>query len=215
VKSLRQHLNQWLRPSGVHEARWVVLDVETSGLNPQQDALLAIAAIALRVDWAHKTLRIDLADSYEVVLQQSVSSSKENILLHGIGAQRQAAGVPAAQALQDFAHYCAGAPLLAFHAAFDRALIERYAKTSGVEVGSAWADIEHLCAVTHTQAPARSLDEWMAYFGVRCAQRHQAAADTLAECEVLLRVWPHIATQCASWRDVQKLAASHRWIQRR
>jgi DNA polymerase III subunit epsilon len=208
-------LLEWLRPSAVQEARWVVLDVETSGLDPHHDALLAIAAIGLRVDWPHKTLRIDLADSFEVVLQQSTSSGKDNILLHGIGAQRQKSGVPAHEALQDFANYCASSPLLAFHAAFDRALIERYAKPAGVYLGSAWADIEHLCAVTQPQVKARSLDEWMAHFGVHCAQRHQAAADTLAECELLLRVWPQVAAQCQHWRDVQKLAAGHRWIQRR
>jgi DNA polymerase-3 subunit epsilon len=35
----------------VDERRWVVLDVETSGLDPRRDQLLAIAAIALQVDW--------------------------------------------------------------------------------------------------------------------------------------------------------------------
>jgi DNA polymerase III subunit epsilon len=208
-------LREWLWPSALPQARWVVLDVETSGLNPQHDALLAIAAIALRVDWANKSLRIDMADSFEVVLQQSTSSSKDNILLHGIGSQRQKTGMPAQEAMAAFAQYCKGSPLLAFHAAFDRTLVERYAKPAGINLGSAWADIEQLCAVTHTEAPARSLDEWMAYFGVRCANRHQAAADTLAECEVLLRIWPRVAAQCQRWHDVQKLAAQHRWIQRR
>ena len=32
-------------------SRWVMLDVETSGLDMRHDRLLAIAAIAVRVDW--------------------------------------------------------------------------------------------------------------------------------------------------------------------
>ena len=58
------------RSEPVNETRWVVLDVETSGLDIHRDRLLAIAAIAIRVDWASKTLRVDLGDSFEVVLRQ-------------------------------------------------------------------------------------------------------------------------------------------------
>lgn len=199
----------------VDETRWVVLDVETSGLDPARDRLLAVAAIAMRVDWAAKRLAILPGDSFEVVLRQQQASTVDNILLHGIGAQRQREGVPAGDALRALRAWCGNSPLLAFHAAFDRALIERHAQH---ELGAAWSppwlDIEHLCAVTHESAAARSLDEWMAYFGIQCAQRHQAAADTLAECEVLLRVWPRVAAECSSWRDVARMAARQRWIAR-
>lgn len=207
----------WLgRQREVDETRWVVLDVETSGLDPARDRLLAIAAIGMRVDWSAKRLTIVPGDSFEVVLRQQEASAVDNILLHGIGAQRQREGVPAGEALRAFQAYCGNSPLLAFHAAFDRALIERYARP---ELGKGWSppwlDIEHLCAVTHESASARSLDEWMAYFDIHCALRHQAAADTLAECEVLLRVWPRVCAECSSWRDVARLAARQRWIARR
>ena len=36
----------------------------------------------------------------------------------------------------------------------------------------------------------------------------------VAECELLQRVWPRVAKQCANWRDVQRLAAQQRWIAR-
>lgn len=209
----------WLRAlrrdPPVDERRWVVLDVETSGLDPARDRLLAIAAIAMRVDWDRRRLAIDLADSFEVVLRQEQPSSRENILLHGIGIARQAAGSAPREALAAFSRFAGASPLLAFHAAFDRVLIERYTRGELGEVPSnAWLDIEHLCGVTHPRVPARSLDEWMQHFGIRCAARHQAAADTLAECELLLRIWPRIAAECRGWRDVRRLAGRHRWIGR-
>ena len=209
----------WLDWLGKHrevdETRWVVLDVETSGLDPARDRLLAIAAIGVRVDWAAKRLSIVPADSFEVVLRQQQASAVDNILLHGIGAQRQRDGVPAGDALRALQAYCGNSPLLAFHAAFDRALIERYARAELEEAWSPpWLDIEHLCAVTHEGVAARSLDEWMAYFGIQCVLRHQAAADTLAECEVLLRVWPRVAAECSSWHDVARMAARQGWIAR-
>lgn len=205
----------WLLPRrpAVDDNRWVVLDVETSGLDPYRDRLLAIAAIALRVDWPRRRLAIDLADSFEVVLRQEQASGRDNILLHGIGAQRQREGVPPQRALAAFTAYAAAAPLLAFHSAFDEALITRSIKTQGAEpLRNPWLDIEALCAVTHEQVRARSLDEWMAHFGIRCAQRHEAAADTLAECELLLRIWPRVARECGSWEEVRQLAARRRWV---
>ncbi|MDP1566647.1 MAG: 3'-5' exonuclease [Polaromonas sp.] len=212
-----ERLRGWLgAPAGVDEARWVVLDVETSGLDPQRDQLLAIAAIAVQVDWAAKRLSITPGDSFEVVLRQSeVASAKDNILLHGIGQQRQREGEPMADGLRAFARFAGSSPLLAFHAPFDQAMIGRFVQAHlDAPLPNRWVDIEQLCAVTHEKVRARALDEWMAHFGIVCANRHQAAADTLAECELLLRIWPQMAGQCASWRDVEKLAAQQRWIAR-
>lgn len=193
--------------------RWVALDVETSGLDVRRDRLLAIAAIGLQVDWPRQRLEVRLGDSFEVVLRQEEASSRDNILLHGIGVQSQRNGIEPVAALEAFEAYVGQAPLLAFHSAFDEALIGRHLKQClGRRLPNPWVDIEHLCAATHPQVRARSLDEWMAHFGIVCPQRHQAAADTLAECELLQRVWPRVAAECRDWRAVQRLAAQRRWL---
>ena len=203
------------RDAPVNETRWVVLDVETSGLDIHRDRLLAIAAIAMRVDWTTKTLRIDLGDSFEVVLYQDEVSSKDNILLHGIGVQQQRDGMNPALALHAFTDFIGDSPLLAFHAAFDQAMIDRFAhKHLHHRLSNRWVDIDHLCAVTYEDVSARALDDWMAYFGISCAVRHQAAADTMAECELIQRIWPKAAPFCSNWRDVQNLASQHRWLVR-
>ncbi len=190
-----------------------MLDVETSGLDASSDRLLAIAAIALHVDWERKRLSIQLGDSFEVVLRQELASSRDNILLHGIGAQRQRDGVPHEEALLAFQAYARDAPLLAFHASFDRTMIDRHTRRQlGAAGAHRWVDVAHLCAVTHQSVAARSLDEWLDHFSIHCAVRHQAAADTLAECELLLRIWPKIAAECSGWRDVERLAQRHRWV---
>ena len=205
----------WRRPPGVDESRWLMVDVESSGLDPDRDRLLAVAAIGLRVDWPRRRLAIALADSFEVVLRQAQGSPRDNILLHGIGIQRQQQGVPAGEALAAFGAFAGAAPLLAFHAAFDRALVERHWRQAlGAAPPKRWLDLEHLCGATHPQVRARSLDEWLAHFGIRCAARHQAIADTLAQCELLLRIWPRVAAECADWRGVERLAGRHRWVGR-
>jgi DNA polymerase III subunit epsilon len=202
--------------SRANETRWVVLDVESTGLDAARDRLLAIAAIGLRVDWSRKRLAMTPGDSFEAVLRHPARAwDRENILLHGIGVQRQREGKPPEDVLAAFAKFAGSSPLLAFHSAFDEAMIGRSLAAHGMgKLPNPWLDIAQLCAVTCEGGGARALDEWLAHFGIVCSARHQAAADALAECELLLRIFPRIAAQCSNWQDVRKLAGAHRWLRR-
>ncbi len=211
-------LAQRLRHSrSVDETRWVVLDVESSGLDAQADRLLAIAAIAVRSEGRH--LHIVLGDSFEVVLRHDAAvADKPNILLHGIGVGAQRAGVEPRTALLAFERYIGRSPLIAFHAAFDRALILRaFHAALGRRPPNPWLDLEPLAAVLNSQVKLRSLDEWMAQLQIRCAVRHQAAADTLATAELLLKIWPAALRELgaeASFAKVCRLAARRKWLAR-
>lgn len=206
----------WWRPGPRQAAtRWLVVDVEASGLDAARERLLAIAAVGLRVDWASKRLALLPGDSFAAVLRQDLASPRDNILLHGIGGERQRAGQPAAEALAAFREFADGAPLLAFHADFDRTLVERHARAAlGAPLRQRWLDIAQLCAVSHPGVGAHALDEWLGHFGIRCLARHDALADALAEGDLLLRIWPALAAECAGWRDLERLAARHRWLPR-
>jgi DNA polymerase-3 subunit epsilon len=211
------------------ESRWVVLDVESTGLDPSRDALLAIAAIALRREG--ERLEIDLADSFEAVLRHDAGAAgpaggagtaadKDNILVHGIGVGAMRAGADPATVLRRFNEWAQDAPRLGFHVGFDRALIER-AEREHLGPGpdrvrsAAWLDIEPLAASLWPSVQARALDEWLAHFHVPCLQRHQAIADTLATAELLLHLWPKLRQQGGGrYEALAKLAQSRRWLTR-
>jgi DNA polymerase-3 subunit epsilon len=177
--------------------------------------LISIAAVGLKVDWPLRRLSIIPADSFEAVLRQEQPSSTQNILLHGIGVARQRNASEPQHALERFVRFAGHAPLLAFHAAFDQGMLVRSIREQLHQtLPNEWVDIEHLCAVTHEQVNARSLDEWMTHFGVTCLARHQAAADAFAAAELMCRIWPRVAHQCGSWRQVRALAMHHRWVRR-
>lgn len=203
-----------LRRRAVDDRRWIVLDVEASGLDARRDRLLAIAALAVHIDGKRAALVV--ADSFEVVLRQAAPvADKANILLHGIGVGSQRTGTAPAQALAAFEGFVGRSPLLAFHAAFDRLLIERAARAALARVpANPWLDLEHVAEALHPEAPERTLDEWMRRLGVTCVQRHRAAADTWATAEVLLKLWPALVRQVGvpHWRAVERLAASRRWL---
>jgi DNA polymerase-3 subunit epsilon len=214
--SILQRLFGAARPAA-NAQRWVVVDVETSGLDVHNDRLLAIASIALRVDGA-ATPRIVLADSFEAVLRQDpVPADKGNILLHGIGVGAQRAGAPAAEVLESFVQWLADAPLIAFHAEFDKAMIYRALKaTLGRTPSNRWVDLEPLADALHPEVGGTALDDWLDHFGIECAVRHQAAADTLATAELLQRLWPALRQQhCTTFAAMRKLADQRRWLVRR
>jgi DNA polymerase III subunit epsilon len=216
LQRLRRRLGREGSPDAPADpARWVVLDVESSGLDATRDRLLAIAAIAVRVDAPRA--RMVLGDSFEVVLRQVVSvPDSANILLHGIGVGAQRAGVDPALALAEFERYIGASPLLAFHAAFDQTLILRACKeVLGRVPANPWLDLEPLAAVARPQIRARSLDEWMAALQIACATRHQAAADTMATAELLLKLWPSVLRETQGATDfgaVRDLAAQRKWL---
>ena len=219
----RRRLGRGPTPSA---SRWIVLDVESSGLDATSDRLLAIAAVALRMSGPRP--EVDLADSFDAVLRHDARDAgseaaregpdKANILVHGIGVGAMRAGHAPAEVLRRFAHWAGDAPRLGFHVAFDRTIIERAeGRYLGRHPGSAlpafWLDIEPLAAIAHPEVKARALDEWLAHFGIPCLTRHQAIADALASAELLLRLWPRLQhggpTDAAA---LARLAASRRWL---
>lgn len=210
----------WLQRLGVRRAapdpqRWVVLDVEASGLDAAHDRLLAIAAIAVRTDG--RGPQIALADSFEVVLRQPDDAAPHDpavILLHGIGVAAQRAGADPRDAIDAFVRFVGDAPLVAFHAGFDRTLIQRLlAAQRRAPLRNRWLDLDPLATVLLPRVRAHALDDWLAHFGIRCMRRHNAVADTLATAELLLRLWPRLRAERATTIDAAlALAAQRRWV---
>ena len=207
---------RWRRGGADPGQRWVVLDVESSGLDPRRDRLLAVAAVALRV--APNRLSLCPADSFEAVLGQPADDAgpdRANILVHGIGLQAQRQGEAPAQVLAAFRAFVADAPLVAFHAPFDRALLARpWQALLGQPLRNPWLDLADLAPALCPQVKAHALDDWLAHFGIEVAVRHQAAADSWATAELLQRLWPLARAQgCGPrFRDLARLAASRRWL---
>jgi len=165
------------------ESRYVVVDVETSGLNLAKDRLIAIGAVAVHCGEIH------LADSMEIILRQSRISDRDNILIHGIGGTAQAEGVPPVEALLTFLEFLGKSPLVAFHVAFDRTMIERALKTFlGLKFKHPWVDLAYLSPALYPELANsyRSLDQWMSRFGISNYARHSALADALSTAELLL-----------------------------
>jgi DNA polymerase-3 subunit epsilon len=163
-------------------ARWVVVDCETTGLDASRDRLLSIGAVAVRAG------RVELADAFSRLVRQPQPSSNENILVHGIGAQAQASGDDPRRVLEDFVGFAGQGPLVAFHAPFDRAMLERAARAQGLRWRTHWLDVAELLRVMFRShaGRCRGLDDWLRAFGIAHDARHDALGDAFATAQLTL-----------------------------
>ena len=171
------------RTAAFGQTRFVVVDVETTGLNLITDTLISIGAVAV------VNGRIALADSFSVVLQQRETSRKENILIHGISGSAQREGVPSADALLAFLEYLGKSPLVAFHVAFDETMIKRALRQYlDIPFKRPWLDLAYVLPALWPALARnhRALDDWASHFAIRNDDRHNALADALATAELLL-----------------------------
>ncbi|HET7158212.1 MAG TPA: 3'-5' exonuclease, partial [Burkholderiales bacterium] len=168
--------------TALHRQRIVVVDVETSGLDPARDALLAIGAVAIE-DGV-----IRLEQSLEVFLRQDHASADPNILVHGISGSAQLGASDPEQALITFLSFARKNPLVAYNADFDRIAIERAVRSVlGVRLKNLWLDLALLApALDAGHAAADTLDEWLRVYGIANYSRHNALADAVSTAELFL-----------------------------
>jgi DNA polymerase-3 subunit epsilon len=194
-------------------ARWVVVDCETAGLDPGRDALLAIAAVAVRGG------AIALGESHAAILRQEVPSAAANILVHGIGGDAQRAGRAPEEALRAFAAFLGRDLAVAFHAPFDASALRRAAAgMHGLSMPARWLDLARLAPALFpgNARSAHALDDWLAAFGIEVEARHDALHDAFAAAQLLLVLLAEAERQGV--RDVTELhqlaGSGARWLGR-
>jgi len=210
-------MNMWGRligrkPAAETVERWVVVDTETTGLDPANDSLLAIGAVAVTGE------RIDIEDSFEVTVQQQSIRSGPDILIHGIGVGSQREGVPLADAVRAFLGFLGESPMVGFHAGFDQAVLGRAFGLAGAKPPSSlWLDVADLAPALlpgHART-CQALDEWLAACAIRCDNRHNAAVDAFATAELLAYLLPAARRQgTTGYGALRKLARSAKWLAR-
>jgi len=170
----------WFRRTPLAEARWVVIDCETSGLDPRRDRLLSIGAVKVRAK------RIELGEAFSSGVRAPAPSAAANILVHGIGADAQLAAPLAEEVLPRFAGFAGDDIAVAYHAWFDHEVLRRAMRPLGLRAPSRWLALEPLARELFPRSRARHFDDWLGAFGIEHAGRHDALLDALAAAELLL-----------------------------
>lgn len=190
------------------QARLVVVDTETSGLDPREDRLLSIGAVRIEAQ------RIALAEGFESVLRQERASARENIVIHGIGEAAQRDGEDPCEALLRFLEFCGNSPLVAYHAPFDEAFLKRaLTRHMGVTLRAPWLDLAVLLPLLFDAPPRQPLDFWLERFDIAVPVRHSALGDALATAQLAQVAMARArAREITSIAGLAKLAAGARWL---
>lgn len=190
--------------------RWVVVDVETGGLNPYSDPLLSIGAVEIMNG------QVNLGAGFEARLQQSSVTSHENILVHGLTHSQQLSGRNVREALLDFAEFAFQGPFVAFHAGFDRTALQvAMQKELGWKLPGHWLDAAIIAPMLFPTlaADCRSLDDWLAALSIENYARHSAVADAAATAQLWLILLDAATRQkIRTLKDMENLAHARKWL---
>ena len=163
-------------------ASFVVVDVESSGLDVFADRLIAIGAV--RVERG----TIDLGGAFYRVLRQPEASTKDNILIHGITGTEQRSGDDPVEVLVAFAEYIGKTTLVGWNSNFDEIMIKRATEEHLAEHWKLqWLDLAWLAPALHPETAKKriGLDAYLAKHGISVLARHHALADSLATAQLL------------------------------
>ena len=192
-------------------ARFVALDLETTGPRMLEDSIISIGAVAV----SERMVRHD--DAYEALLRQDRSSAVDNILIHQIGGQEQLAGMDPAEALVGCLEFIGDSRVVAFRAEFDATVFEREVRRQlGYRAWPRFIDLAALLPAIFPGTENDTLDDWVAHFGLPPIGRHHAIADAYATAQLLMIVLeaaPRLGIETAA--DLRDAEQAQRWLGRR
>ncbi len=187
---LREYMLQQKRLSKetkLEDARFVVFDTETTGLDLSANRLLSIAGVAI------VGLEIELDDAFEAMVLQSDVGGAEAAVIHGLVSSDLGSGVPQDQAAAEFLAFVGDSVLVAHHAAFDIRMLKKAIEPHrGAHVWSPSIDTSQLARRVEDAAMSSGraqgsesresyqLDVLVELYGIEAPERHTAAGDALA-----------------------------------
>lgn len=164
------------RPTPQDFEHFVVLDLETTGLNPNRNKIIEIAAI--RVSLADMNSRDAKVDAVEALIKITGKVPPKIVELTGITDDMiKAAGQPLEQVLSEVAQLASGCPVVAYNASFDRRFLEVAMAAHGIDFEPEW-----ICALQMARAAwPDSPNHKLAYLtrSMEDVSAHRAAGDCM------------------------------------
>jgi len=173
-------------------------DLETTGLNPEEDEVLSIGAVKI-VDF-----KVDFSQRFRLFVKPEGKVKKESILVHGLGESELERAVSPEEALKKFLDFIKGTVLIGYFVRFDIAVLSRYTdKIWGFPVFNPFIDVRELYHqrikrryLAHREVGEKSLDEMAKEFGIEVEKRHDAYCDSLLTAFLFL----NLIKRGADWR---------------
>jgi DNA polymerase III subunit epsilon len=179
----------WPDDAALDQVRFVVLDCETTGLDPRRDRIITIGAVAVREG------EILLDDAFEVLLPVAYNNS--SVTVHGITRDQAREGMEEPAALRLFLEYLRDGVIVGHHIGHDiQSLNCACERHFGITLRNRSLDTMDLTLhlnddgafAGRPMAQGFSLDGLCEMFGVRAHDRHTAGGDAFITAQIFLRL---------------------------
>jgi DNA polymerase-3 subunit epsilon len=179
----------WRDDVSIHDVRFVVLDSETTGLNPATDRLITIGAVAVIQG------EIVLEDSFAALLK--MERNTEAVTVHGVTRDESRKGIDEPEALAAFLDYLGDGVIVGHHIGHDIATFDAaYTRHWNFQLANRSLDTMDLTlhlerdGMFAGRPPIRhfTLDALCEMFGVIPHDRHTASGDAFITAQVFLRL---------------------------
>jgi DNA polymerase III subunit epsilon len=185
----RHFATTWSDDTPIEQVRFVVLDSETTGLNPRTDRIITIGAVAVQDG------EIVLNDSFDALLQ--IARNTSAVTVHGITRDETQGAMDEREALERFLDYLRDGVIVGHHIGHDiTALNVGYERHWGFELLNRSLDTMDL--TLHLERSGAfagrdrirefTLDSLCDMFGVIPHDRHTAGGDAFITAQVFLRL---------------------------
>jgi DNA polymerase-3 subunit epsilon len=175
--------------------RFVVLDLETTGLDIKKDRMLSVAALPVQ------GFQVEVGQALERFVFQQGYMPDTSIAVHGIMEKHLEGALAEKAILIELLDYLKDAIIVGHHIAFDLAVINKALQTHfHIKLKNKSLDTAALVRridgpTTGGQMPEKgpvSLDDLCAYFGIPLGRRHTSAEDTFITAMVFLKLLSRI-----------------------
>ncbi len=169
-----------------YRCRYVVVDVEATGIDVNSDRLCAIAALPL-VDG-----QIDFKEAFRLLLADAAVPADR------LPAPDEAVAKQVAEESIDglicFLHFVGKSPLVAYNAPFVARMIDSTLREAlGVSLDLPWIDLAWVLPDLFREVGDQQgrLDVWLEHFAIDNIQRHDALSDAFATAQLLQIAMAH------------------------
>lgn len=161
---------------------YVAVDLETTGLHADRDAIIEIGAVKFRVGAEAENTTLA---SWSTLVNPGRPIPYRTSRLTGIS-QREVERAPRLRAaLEQLTAFVGNYPIVGHNIAFDLSFLQRH----NCLVGNASLDTFELASILLPQAPRYSLAQLANHLGLDLESHHRALEDALATQQLFTRLW--------------------------
>ena len=168
----------------------VVIDTETTGLDPNKAFIVEIGAVKITVG------RVDGARTFRRLVRPPVPILAQSSAIHGISDGMVADAPEFSAVWSDFSAFVGDSVVIGHTLGFDFSIMQRECARSGI----AWVrpkalDTQLLMLVAEPNFGGLSLEQLANWLGVELTERHSALGDALTTAHVFRALVPHLRTK--------------------